>query len=719
MIRKFIRQYPLDHLQQGAPLGNGALGALLWGGKQTLNMSLGRADLWDHRGGMFWTEQQNFKAIRSALERGDEEEIKRLFARKNIDPKILLPRPTLLPLGRVRFTLDSSCELLRNEILFDTGEVRVYYSTPEGEKFLSFCCDMECTHGFVCEGLTSSIQVELIPAGLLPGGKEALEARLFVPPETGSCPGQQAFLQKMPADPTHGILLRQTDESFVLEFARGKETIDEFFAMGTAPVQTIREKSEKWWNGFWKKIPSVTVPDADLEEVYTLGIYKYGIVTNPASGIIPGLQGPWIEDYRTPPWSGDYHFNINIQMYYTPGYKLGLFSHIRPLFDLVFSWKEMLRHNAECFSGIKDGYMLPHAVDDRGTCMGGFWAGCIDHACSAWIGMMMYDYCDHTGDMEFLRSEVFDFMKGVMRVFREMLEYKEDGTLTLPISISPEYRGSAMNAWGADSSFQLAAIHRLARNLIRSSELLGEKADPFWQEVEDKLPPYTLTDSFRSGRKEIALWEGTPLEESHRHHSHLGAITPFDTIDPRDEALKEILAFTDSRWTAMGMGRWSGWGVPWASQIRTRLGQPQTAVNLLKQWKYYFNDPGGASIHDAFYPGFSVFWSKDEVMQLDGGMGAVTAIGDLFVYGREGVLEFFRGIPENWKDVSFKGFSLPGGFKADGVYSEGKTAKITIQSSRKALLQLRTADTTELFTMEMEAGQSVTLTASGTKLSIV
>ena len=132
----------------------------------------------------------------------------------------------------------------------------------------------------------------------------------------------------------------------------------------------------KWWKNYWEDIPKIKTECPDVEEVYYHGLYKYGIITNP-EGVTPGLQGPWIEDNMLPPWSGDYHFNINVQLCNLPGFKAGKFKNLKMLFDMVLSWKEKLRRNAKCFLGIEDGYMLPHAVDDRGVCMGGFWTGSI------------------------------------------------------------------------------------------------------------------------------------------------------------------------------------------------------------------------------------------------------------------------------------------------------------------------------------------------------
>ena len=204
------------------------------------------------------------------------------------------------------------------------------------------------------------------------------------------------------------------------------------------------------------------------------------------------------------------------------------------------------------FIGV-DGYMLPHAVDDRCTCMGTFWTGTIDHACTAWVSQMMFDYANNSGDTAFLRDTAFPFTKGVFAVYRAMLEDHGD-QLRLPVSVSPEYRGANMNAWRVNASFQLAAIHRLCLNLNAAAEVLKENANPSWNDVARRLPSATLTPD----GERIALWEGVDLEESHRHRSHLAGVAPFDTLDPFGDDWREVIERTLRHWIGAGMGLWSG-----------------------------------------------------------------------------------------------------------------------------------------------------------------
>jgi hypothetical protein len=105
--------YPLVDEQCGAVLGNGVTGEMIWGGGNILNITLGSGNLWDHRGGMPWTDKQNFKDIRAALEAGDMAKIEEFFCQQAEEGSVR--RPSLIPVGRMVITLPENAELLRYE----------------------------------------------------------------------------------------------------------------------------------------------------------------------------------------------------------------------------------------------------------------------------------------------------------------------------------------------------------------------------------------------------------------------------------------------------------------------------------------------------------------------------------------------------------------------------------------------------------------------------
>jgi hypothetical protein len=506
----------------------------------------------------------------------------------------------------------------------------------------------------------------------------------------------EGWVQQRPVDSPLCLGYRKADHQLWVTAVYGKNVegsiaeamrlLDEAEARG---AEQLKADNARWWSAYWEETAQITVPNQKLSFLYYYGMYKFAGLTAP-QGIPATLQGPWVEEYQMPPWSSDYHFNINVQMCYWPAYSGNHLEHLRPLFDMVWSWRDTLRQNARYFIGIDDGLMLPHAVDDRCTGMGGFWSGAVDHGCTAWVAKMMYDYWLYGGDQEFLRSVAYPFMVGAMRVYEAMLQ-REGDQFVLPLSVSPEYRGMQINAWGQNASFQLACIHWLCEALQTAAEVLGEQSRPIWREIQQKLPRACVEGE--PGEEMIMLWHGTPLEESHRHHSYLAGLTPFDVLDRTDPAWQPIIERSINHWIKQGMGLWSGWCVPWASMIHTRMDHADAAELLLEIWDRVFTNEGHGTLHDVHFPGFSLmaasqYMGLKEIMQIDAGMAVTAAILEMLLHTRRGVGYLFTGAPSSWSNVSFSNIRTEGGFLVSASRSAGQTREVRIVAERGGLFRL-------------------------------
>lgn len=697
-MQKYVNwAFPLPRTHTGMMFGNATTGLLVWGAGNQLKITIGRADFWDHRGGMLWNEKQNYKDIRKCLEKNDANGIKNIFAPVTENVPGQPKRPSVVPVGRIDIMLPGKAELLRGKLNIKTGLAEVVYSSKNTEKIIKVQLSMRRQIALI-ELPEKNVSMESVPSWEYK--KEYLKSISFEKPLMLDGKNLKGWIQKLPVDPALCVGYKMDGGNLWLVTDRS-ENIDELIKSSEGKLlsaidagkEKFSSENRKWWKLYWNDIPEINVPNEKLDFIYCYGLYKFGCFTNP-DGIPATLQGPWIEEYEMPPWSSDYHFNINVQMCYWPAYKANRFSHLKPIFDLVWSWKEQLRRNAKFFIGIDDGYMLPHAVDDRCTCMGSFWTGTIDHACSAWIAQMMFSYYKYTGDMAFLGETAYPFMKGVLRVYEAMLE-KNNGKYVLPVSVSPEYGGADMDAWGKNASFQLAAIHRLCEDLLEASAVLNEKASPVWSDILKHLPKVTCVGE--KNKERIALWENKDLEESHRHHSHLGAICPFDSFDIYAEEWMPVIARSVDHWIMKGSGTWSGWCVPWASMIHSRLGNSDMAEMLLETWLRVFTNEGYGSLHDCNVSGFSImgasnfgniFPSRGEFMQMDGCMGAVTAVQDMLMHSRRGVTYVLPGVPRGWKNVSFNDMPAEGGFLISAEKESGKINSISIKSLRGGILKI-------------------------------
>lgn len=667
------------------------MGVMVWGEGRVLRLTLGRADVWDHRGGLPWTEGMTFVAIRGMLEGRDEAGLRAMFEGPT---EVSGPRqPTILPIGRLELSLPG--ELRRAGLEMGTGVVWVEYDGGRLELELAARDPVLLVRG------GGGAVVRGLPSGEFAAGtwEKGLtwEVRKLPAPERLDRAEICGWVQALPVDPAVCAGWRWDGEGNLWVVTdRGHDAADAVAEAGTLLARAIVEgagrlssEARAWWAEYWADVPRVEVPDGTMMRLHGLGLYKLGAATNPR-GVACGLQGPWIEDDRTPPWSSDYHFNINVQMCYGPAYAAGLGRHLRPLWKMLTGWEGELRENARKFVGIGDGLMLPHSVDDRCTNMGGFWSGTVDHGCTAWVAKMMFDAWDYgLEDDGFLGEVAWRWMVGALNVYLAMMEERGDGTMVLPVTVSPEYRANEIRSWGANASFQLAACHMLLENLAVAAARLGRGYEARWQRARERLPRACV--QVFGGKKQIMLWEGTELEESHRHHSHLAGIVPFEVFDPLSEDWREVTDASVARWVDRGCGQWSGWCHSWASQIHARLGNRRAAVWALEAFARFFMSSGGGAYHNVLEPGYSCMGATGvrrwnwQAMQLDGLLGSCTAVMDLVCHVRRqdgGRCHLFAGCPEGWELAGFERIRVPGGFTVSGRREGGSLVGLEVEAGR-------------------------------------
>jgi hypothetical protein len=334
---------------------------------------------------------------------------------------------------------------------------------------------------------------------------------------------------------------------------------------------------------------------------------------------------------------------------------------------------------------------------------------------------MMMRYVRMTGDTGFLKSDAYEFMQGTFNTLRALMD--DDGaSLSYRVSTSPEY--DKLGGWGRNSSFQLAATHRLAEDLEEAAAMLGATPDPRWADVRRRLP----LASFAGGKPggEIELWQGLKLPENHRHHSHLAGYVPFDVLDMDDKRIKSSTATTAWKLAWHGMGWWSGWSYGWASMIHTRWGNADAAEMLLRYWERMYTNPGHGSRHDVFFPGLSTMrrgtnGSKygvvgdapgEEIMQIDGAMACTAAVQEMMVSESRGVMYVFRGAPERWRSVAFKNVLSDNGTLVSASRRRGRVEFVEFSSKRGGKIVLDSPwNAGRRISVELKPGEKVCLKA--------
>ncbi|MFT3949839.1 MAG: hypothetical protein QM763_22940 [Agriterribacter sp.] len=570
---------------------------------------------------------------------------------------------------------------------------------------------------------------------------EQLQKAGITAPDTWHSDLEGGFVQHLPADLPLGVgWKRAFNKIYIASIIHEdpEEKITSLFR--TVDLKKYQADAMHWWDAYWYSVPRITIPDPILQEVTDYGLYKQACTTPPHAQPA-GLQGPFVEEYQLIPWANDYHFNINVQMIYTPAFASNRTQHLVPLWNMLKDWMPWLQASGKHFFGNDKALTIPHSVDDRGQVIGSFWTGTVDQGCTAWMAYMAWQHYRYTLDTSFLETMAWPLLNGAFEGFWSMLEEVEDSAgikrFSLPVSVSPEYGSSLSYAWGRDASFQLSALHKVADLLSLAADILWKNKDTRWADVQKRLPPYTLVNDVwlpefnRSGIR-IGLWEGQDLAGSHRHHAHLAGIFPFYTIDAADVKIKAIMNNTIDNWVFKGSGNWAGWSFPWASSIWSRLENAEAAVQNLHYWYENFVNEGRGTLVYAGFKGTTLYahpnW-KDierhgEIMQLDAGFDALNAVFEMLVQNRNGIIAVLPAIHRDWKNLRFENVLSERAFLISAIVDKGKTKEIRIKSQKGGLLKLDhrlgtsyfvngKSHTGKLFEYMTRPGEVVVLSVSG------
>ncbi len=684
-------QLPASQPHSGIPLANGTLGVLLWTGsdpgqRDTLSLTLGRQDYWLRVPPIQWHPDATFGAVCDYLrnlEAGNDspDAPARWLSRSQGDG---MPDATILPVGRFEITSKawqplSSAYLApgTGQAIFDEDRFRAIVLPDRPLCLIRFPAGAAPSHYVIRPLAAAGSDVGDI--------KEFWDKYGIVPPETlPDAGGLMGWVQEHQGQPSLcAAAAWQHDDSGGLTLAMTVvygDTPQEARQAAAQELQsapgweTAAETVAEFWGSWWERVARVALPDIRLQRLYDLGLWRLGGCTRPHIALPPTLQGPWVEDTRMPPWSCDYHFNVNVQLVHSPILRAGVPEYLEPLTRKLGEWMPQMREYARLYVGIEDGLLLPTAVNDRCEIVGTGWNNHFDPGSGAWMALMLWDHYRYTGDMDLLRTVTYPMLRGHLRVYEAMLRQHPDSTaLFLPSGPSPEYHRPGRPGWGEDASYQLAFIHALARAASEAATVLemNEPRLSEWAALSEMLP----TGCFQEGR--IFLWRGQDLDESHRHPAHLAGIWPCELYETSSEDSgpdtypAATVRNSLHHWVRRGQGEWAGWSTVAAAQIWAHYGDSDAALGMLETYREWFAGPNYAPRHNAQKEGYT-FWTWgaewQEIMQLDAGIGFVAVVLE--------ILARPEAIPQAWRDVAFTGLKMPGGSTLSGMRERGEWVRL-------------------------------------------
>jgi alpha-L-fucosidase 2 len=425
---------------------------------------------------------------------------------------------------------------------------------------------------------------------------------------------------------------------------------------------------------------------------------RYLLIASSRPGDLPAnLQGLW-NDSMSPPWDSDYHLNINLQMNYWPAEVTNLAELHEPLFDFVESLRVPGRNTARVHYGAR-GFVAHHITDVWGfTSPGdlprsGLWATGI-----AWLMQHYWEHYQFAPDRRFL-ERAYPVMKEAAEFFLDYLVEDPRGRLVSGPSVSPENRYRLPNgqvgilAMGPSMDHQI--VDGLFSQVSRASEILGVD-EGFRAQVRaarKRLPPPTV-----GKHGQIQEWseDYDEPEPGHRHISQLFALHPSDQITLRGTPqLARAARATIERRLAHGGGH-TGWSRAWIINFWARLEDGE------KAWENYQALLAKSTLPNLFdlHPPF----------QIDGNFGGTAGLAEMLLQSHAGEIHLLPALPAAWSSGEVRGLRARGGVEVDITWRNGRAVSATLKPSLTSAVTLRVQRGDSTRAVQLTAGRSQTLT---------
>ena len=422
------------------------------------------------------------------------------------------------------------------------------------------------------------------------------------------------------------------------------------------------------------------------------------------------LQGIWNE-HIVPPWQSNYTVNINTEMNYWPVEVCSLPELCEPLISLIkkisVTGKNTARdfYNAEGFVAHHNvdlwGMTNPVGKDTRGSAVYSFWG-----LSSGWLCRHLFEHYEYTLDKDFLEGTAYPIMKKAAKFYLCMLVKDENGKYIFTPTTSPENRflvdgkRCAVSKW---STMSQCIIAELFENCIKSAELLGID-DEFTATLRNRLESMQTYEIGKDGR--LLEWD-TQFEEAdytHRHVSHLYGLFPGETITV--ESTPELADACRKSLERRGDGG-TGWGLAWKSCLWSRLYDGDRALEFIDTQLC----PISYEVMDCKNWGGGTYPNLLDAcppFQIDGNFGAVRAIVSMLMQSEGGVISILPALPNKLSSGSVCGLTAKGNVKVDMAWKNGKLTSLVLSSPVSQTVKLSVAGAEE-FTVQINENTPITV----------
>lgn len=401
---------------------------------------------------------------------------------------------------------------------------------------------------------------------------------------------------------------------------------------------------------------------------------RYLLIASSRKGSLPAnLQGIWSWEYQAP-WSSNFTTNINTEMNYWHAQSCNLKECMEPLFDYAERLCEEGKKTAKTHYGCR-GFVHHHNGD--------YWAstnpagigfgeeGGRDYSVTwsmwpmggAWMCSEFFKYYEYQQDENFLRERAYPILKEAALFLVDWLVERNGEYVTCP-STSPENRFKTADGDScvtAACAMDLELIREVFDSFKKTCDIL-KLEDELLKEIEERLERLA---EFKIGSKgQLLEWdkEFEETEPGHRHISHLYGLFPSELF-AGDDRLKEACRKSLEIRLENG-GGYTGWSCAWIINMFAILGDGERAYEYLE-----------TLLTKSTYDNL---WDAHPPFQIDGNFGGTAAIANMLVQDRNGEVKIFPALPKRFKDGYVKGLCVKGKKAVDIVWQDGEVVDYKI-----------------------------------------
>jgi alpha-L-fucosidase 2 len=420
--------------------------------------------------------------------------------------------------------------------------------------------------------------------------------------------------------------------------------------------------------------------DPDLEAtLFQFG--RYLLIASSREGGLPAtLQGLWNGSLE-PAWNCDWHLNVNMEMNYWPAEPCALPECAEPLASFVDSLRESGRRTARVHYDC-GGFVVHHLTD-----LWGFTAPADAASCglwpmgAAWLCRHLWDRWDFGRDPEVLRRG-YAVMREAAEFFLDFLVEDPEGRLVTCPSISPENAFKTGDgrtaAVCAAPAMDIELLDDLFSRVAEASEILG--IDEEFREhvlgVRARLPGLRIG---RHGALQEWAEDVEEAEPGHRHLSHLWAVFPGDGITLRSAPELATAARRSLERRLSNGGGGTGWSRAWVVALWARLEEGALAHASVVELLRHSVERNLLDLH------------PPRIFQIDGNLGVTAAIAEMLLQSHGGELHLLPALPPAWPGGRVAGLCARGGFVVDIDWEAGTLTRAIVRATRTAPCRIRAA----------------------------